>query len=172
MKQYPDGWAWQPDKCPCDQEFIEWMEKYFGQVVFHMGTGLHHRVGAFVGRQNTVLGVTLAPSEIEAYIEIIKQFPSLGNSYQVFLCDLHTVDYNLFPTFDIATLFHLGEIVNPYGLSRSMESVVRRTVECLNLNGVILGYTHSVAAHIAIPLMDELLQFQAQYRSLRIYARR
>lgn len=166
---YPQGWKWQPDKCPCDQDFIEWVknEMLFGFSILHMGTGLHHRVGIeLIGGECYTLGLTISPDEVLSYIELVSNNPAIQYNYSVLFTDIHRINEEILPKFELITLFHLGEIVDNTSMYRE-NFVIDQMAGKLNPFGRILAYTNS-AAHI-IPLFDEALELVEEYKSLRIY---
>src|SRR5688572_4556578 len=100
-----EGWPWQPDKCPADLQFMEWLDKVGpGECIFHMGTGMHHNVGLTCeDRGIACLGIT---ASIEEYLNT-----PFSHLYQVMFGDIYQIDPRLLPHVSVMTLFHLGEMV-------------------------------------------------------------
>lgn len=110
-----EGWPFQPDKCNCDVEFLEWLQLEDARAahqisVFHMGPGLHHLVGQSASPVRRVLALTDSPEEMHDYMRRIIQHPKWAQSYVVMWGDIYTIPSYLYPDVDIASLFHLGEM--------------------------------------------------------------
>jgi hypothetical protein len=92
VSQLWDAWPLRIEVCPCDLHFVE--EQGLAQAtIFHLGTGAHHLVGrrlAHDGRDNVVIGITIAPREHEAYAKLAMADPILARSYQVLLGDIYS----------------------------------------------------------------------------------
>lgn len=172
--EYEPAWRYQPDKCNCDGEFIEWFKviykHYHNLNICHMGTGFDHKVGTELQDHN-VLGITYSPEEMARYIDIIQ--PPYARyfqyKYKVLFTDVHAINYKLLPDFDIVTLFHLGEIYEPGIDSMTMVDVIDVFKNKLTPDGRILAYAKSAAAHLSIPLFDNALELVEVYKDLRIY---
>lgn len=136
-----EPWPWQPDKCPADQDFIDWMmenkrEKWFAGTVFHMGPGAHHRVP----RTCNVLGlqcISITVSEEEHFI-----LPTL-DEYQCILQNIWDVNVLALPRIDFMTLFHVGEEAGKWGDidHGKLDFLIGRVVQ----GGYIFFYTRSAA---------------------------
>lgn len=165
---YEPGWAWQPEKCPCDRDFLGWAGDFVGKTIFHMGTGAHHKVGLELYHYNDVVGLTYSPEELLEYTKLVEQDYWLQRGYTVFFGNIHHINLKVIPRFDLVTLFHLGEIV-PFGYRGGEGLIISTMQRKLKQNGRILAYTGSVAAPIALPLFDQYLELEQEYKSLRIY---
>jgi len=171
MKPYEPGWQWNPEICPADQHFIEWMESnnYFDKTILHMGTGAHHRVGIELGNHNSILGLTLSPDEILSYTELVTQDEIIAGNYKVLFSDAHNLNPALLPSFDIITLFHLGEIYEPSTLSYSLEELVNMLRGKLKQGGFMLAYTKSGSWKQVMPIFDSILFRDETYKTLQVY---
>lgn len=122
-----EGWPYQPEKCPCDDQFIEFLERLPSQnLVLHMGTGLHHRVGIYCSSRNIpCLGLTASTSEVLKYYE-----EAWHPCYQIIYGDLYHLDMRTIPYPSIISLFHLGELVDMFGPINedAVRSVLKRSV--------------------------------------------
>lgn len=166
---YEPGWAFRPEICPCDQEFLEWFNTVGlgGQSIFHMGTGLHHKVGLDLAGSNYILGLTLSPAEILAYTELCKAEPWLPASYQVLFGDIAYLNFQFKP-FDIINLFHLGEIVvSPH--PRFQENTIRMVLTGLVEGGRVLAYRGSNSFVVVQPILLTYLVPVEEYKHLVIY---
>jgi hypothetical protein len=107
------GWALDP-VCPCDVQLVKYCRArgIRGQVVFHMGSGLHHLVGQELcqpGLDNQVLSVTRSRDEMLTYVDRVIAEPEFGRRYRLLFADLHTLSSAELPRFDLVALFHLCE---------------------------------------------------------------
>lgn len=124
MYEDVEGWPWMPSHCPCDQQFIEWLnkKKLPESVIMHMGTGLHHKVGIEACRLgHMVIGLTISREEV-----ISRVFRANVLKYQVFYSSLQDLDLRLVPKFDIITLFHFGEALGDYSYE-VLEHIIGQT---------------------------------------------
>lgn len=137
-----EGWPWQPNLCPADEHFIEWASEIaIGQTVFHMGTGLHHKVGTYVASRGAAcVGLTASPAEALAYYE-----NAWCPSYQLLLGTLFELDLRLLPEFDIMTLFHVGEMAETYGQVRDHDNALDALIGRVSRGGLVLFYSGSSA---------------------------
>lgn len=172
------GWPWGPDRCPADEQFIEWLglvhpsalsPPAFHGSVFHMGTGLHHRVGqACDARGLACLGVTISYEELTSWAG-----QNWAPSYQVMLADIYTLDPRLLPEFTVMTLFHLGEMQYLFGPID--EPAIERLIGRVESLGFVLFYTHSADwgnhASIAVKHFEEsgLIVRHGEYKDLSIW---
>jgi hypothetical protein len=81
-------------------------------TIYHFGTGAHHYVGiecARGHRRNSVVGITAAPEEHEAFVRLAIANPDLLRYYQAIFGDIYLLNPSLLPVFDVVTLFHLCE---------------------------------------------------------------
>lgn len=174
---YEPAWAYQPDLCPADQHFIEYMQaqKERGLTILHVGTGGHHMVGKYLTPAHYVLGITLSPEEHTAYLPL----ESMLTRYRVLFGDIYTLPSPLLGKFDVITLFHLGEIYRGKPELREIETrhlLERLSERHLQHDGRILTYRNSVVADWILPLTEETLckgRFvnfgMEQFKSLDIY---
>lgn len=176
------GWAWQPDKCPADQDFIEYVHNQELGIdvptnIFHMGTGLHHTVGRSLAHPDGfVLGVTLSPAELQQYLETM-QFGTVWNrEYYVHYGDLNCIEERVIALrqWDYVTLFHLGEIFDEYKyrhnpVMRSPYNTIELFGRHLAPNGQIVAYVGSVAWQRVASAFEELCDLREEYKSLRFY---
>lgn len=108
-----EPWPWQPDKCPADQEFIEWLmehkrEKWMAGTVFHMGPGDHHRVPrACINFGLECISITVSEGEL------LMQ-PHL-DGYRCILQNIWNLDPKKLPEIHFMTFFHIGEMAGEYG---------------------------------------------------------
>lgn len=169
--EFPQPWVWQPNLCPADQDFIEWVRSNddVGLTIFHMGTGSHHQVGDNLSRLNDVIGLTYSPEEMESYIYKVKEYPFLSQGYTLLFGDIYNIDLAILPRLHYITLFHLGEIYDPENTVRDSTQVIEQMQELLYPQGKIIYYKDSAAASTVLPLMDESLVLVEEFKSLRIY---
>lgn len=142
MKFDLEGWPWQPNLCPADEQFIEWLmarkhSRHLTGPVFHMGTGLHHRVG----RTCDAISIEcfgLTASEDEDFMK-----PDL-HGYRVILEDIYKLDPEKLPELQYMTLFHLGEMEDRFGPIQPevIDALVRR----VKVGGLVFFYRRSSAA--------------------------
>lgn len=118
QKQFSvDGWEWDPERCPCDRDFINWLDDQEGQgnefgLVFHMGTGMHHKVGLACDAQGIpCIGLTVSVDEYMAS----QSLQGISSSYGCLLGNIYKLDYDMFPDISYLTLFHLGEMESEFG---------------------------------------------------------
>jgi SAM-dependent methyltransferase len=107
-------WTLRPDDCPCDVQFIEWLDdrRIADAAIYHFGTGAHHYVGiecAKPERRNSVMGITASPEEYDAFIKLSIRNPEILRHYNAVFGDIYLLNGRLLPTFDVVTLFHLCE---------------------------------------------------------------
>ena len=123
-------WDFRPEECPCDADFIEWIDKngVRDAAIYHFGTGGHHHVGiecASLERRNAVLGITAAPQEHETYLKLALARPDVLRHYNVVFGDIYLLNMKLLPVFDVVTLFHLcefrGEKNDVYGAMTDLD---------------------------------------------------
>jgi len=172
------GWNFDAEKCPCDQHFVEWLRGGTkSQRVLHMGTGLHHRVGmAGVGE---VIGITISPEEHAGYVELVQNHPEVTEDYCVLFGDIYTLPLNLLGTFDVVSLFHLGEY-HPTGYeNRQVEyALLVGLAGHLSENGKVAFYTGSLAFNwdwlqyqIEMWAKDAGFKVVEEFETLRFYGR-
>lgn len=163
-----EPWPWQPELCPADEEFIQWLLEHkrdaFHGPIFHMGTGLHHRVGRTCYALDVeCVGLTASEGE-----EIAK--PELPG-YRVILEDIYQLDASKLPTFQYMTLFHLGELVDWFGEIQveKVNDLIRRVEK----SGMVFFYKGSSAWDRVVPFLESnpFLKFTGEYKDLKIYRR-
>jgi len=149
------GWEYS-DVYPCDTQFIEYLsglglEKMNTAVIFHMGPGLHHKVGLWAVEQSNIFvrSISITPSEVKEYINLATENPWLARKYMVDFGDIHLINANILPRFDFISLFHLGEIseqvLNPDYPGNAVEGVLNTMTKKLSVAGEILFYEKSAA---------------------------
>lgn len=109
---WKDPWPLDEEQCPCDVHFMRYLAGggLEGQRIFHFGTGDHHHVGKQAGANgHSVLGITATEAEYTSYVRLIVENPHLGRNYKVLFSDIYQTNLGLLPSFDMVTLFHLGE---------------------------------------------------------------
>ncbi len=116
MNYWGDKWDLHVDICPCDVHFNEWVEAtgIAGRTIYHFGTGTHHVVGlrqAELG--NCVFAITASKEEYEAYVALVTGDARLARSYLAYFGDIYLSNRQCLPDFDVVTLFHLCEFVQP-----------------------------------------------------------
>jgi len=178
------AWTLQPERCPCDIHFTEWVEgrAKSNETIFHFGTGIHHYVGkqlAGAKSGTSVLGITATVSEHDSYVELVSREPALARNYIVLFGDIYLTNQKFLPLFDVVTLFHLCEFRteanDAYGAltdAELLEVLTSRTKS----GGYLLFYRNSYAEAKAQPIIDEwaatgVAQEVEGYKSLRIFRR-
>lgn len=167
-------WGWDPTKCPADQQLVELFTKYDfkGKRVLHMGTGSHHYVGCSL-YDNFVLGLTNCPGEVVAYMTMAMDNPKLLEHYSVQFMDVHMFPFEKYRSFDVITLFHLGEYpVGDYA-HRDEAGVIEEAILGLSDNGLLIQYMKS-SAHDRVdgPFADitsRWMQHRYDYKDLRVW---
>ena len=89
----PSAWPLLEDVCPCDVDFIAYLEDraLTGKRIFHFGTGAHHVVGRrnhAAGDPNEIVALTLSPEEHRAYVDFLIDSPAAGEAYRVLFADV------------------------------------------------------------------------------------
>lgn len=155
--------------CPCDKEFIEWcsINDITNKNVFHMGPGLHHKVGkALCVDGNFVDAITISPDEVHSYMEGVIS-GELSSLYRVWFSDIHDVrKEHIFP-YDIVTLFHLGETNFE---DADVLDVISTFWGASAPSALIVAYTHSAAWGRVEHLFESYLNRVEQYKNLRFYS--
>ncbi|MGE0698156.1 MAG: hypothetical protein AB7O57_03595 [Hyphomicrobiaceae bacterium] len=184
LNYYEIGWYLDEALCPCDVHLVRWLaaEKVREAAIFHFGTGEHHTVGIKcheAGSGNVVLGITASPREHEFYEQLIIERPEVGRSYKVLFGDIYQLDARLLPTFDVVSLFHVGEFRteknDAYG-ALTDDEMVRLLLGRLTPGGRMLFYSGSYAFDVAERIVARLvaegaLVTDGSFESLRIYRR-
>lgn len=163
-------WQWNPEICPADLHFLDWMiGQRAGQTILHLGTGAHHRVGINLHYDHSILGLTLSAAEMQAYMDWATLNPELSRNYKVLFGDVFLLDFELLPSFDIVTLFHLGEIRSEEYVSMNLDQIIEKMVERIYPNGTILTYSGSHVAADVNAAVEKYLRLADIYKSLRVY---
>lgn len=163
-------WAWQPDLCPADQDFIEWFKRSreHSLNIFHMGPGVHHKVGLSLSDDNSVVSVTLSPAEVTSYISLCTQDPYLSIGYTCLYGDIHYLNWDAFRPFDIVTLFHLCEIQTTNGFTRLHSKLLTHT----KIDSWVIGYRQSANASQAQAYLNEWFEKTHEFKSLDFYRKK
>lgn len=178
------NWGLELGLCPCDQHFVELLaeRKIENSVIYHFGSGGHHLVGVQcmkAGKGNVVMSITAAPQEHKEYEQLIIREPQLAHHYICYFSDIYTFEGRLMPTFDVVTLFHLGEFRteanDAYGAHSDWE-VLRRLCEKTRPGGLVVFYAGSNGWKATEPLVaralkDGLIEADGEYKTLPIYKR-
>jgi hypothetical protein len=175
------SWSFRPDLCPCDLHLCEYLveRNVRGQSIFHFGTGGHHLVGLRNrddGLGNEILAITAAPAEHARYVSEVIRSPLLGRHYRVLFADIYDLCSASLPTFDLATLFHLGEFADAVQTPRRMDDrlLLDLLISKVVPGGRLLFYSGSVGYSIAGPLIDRAvaegrLSFLESFKSLIVF---
>ena len=156
-------WDLRIAECPCDVQFLDWLDhaQIRDASIFHFGTGSHHIVGARTaenGSGNCVLGITAAPKEYDAFVELAIERPEVERTYKVFFGDIYQLEKRLLPDFDVVTLFHLCEFrtgnSDLYGAMTDRQLLDLLT-EKTRAGGHLLFYTKSFAFDAAEKILNE-----------------
>lgn len=176
-------WDLHPEVCPCDVHFVEFLDdrRIHDAAIFHFGTGNHHLVGISAGengRNNSVLGITASPDEIQTYVKLSIERPSISRYYKAFFGDIYQLDARLLPAFDVVSLFHLCEFRGAeneaYGALTDLDLALMLT-DKLRPGGFLLFYKGSKAfinrARHEIAKLEQQrpLQRAADYKTLVVY---
>ena len=150
---WDDHWDFRPEDCPCDVDFVAWLDEagVRNSAIYHFGTGGHHHVGiecARPERQNSVLAITAAPREHEAFVRLATERPEVLRFYNAVFGDIYLLNERLLPDFDVVTLFHLCEFRSAandaYGALTDLE-VTRILTRRLKPGGHMLFFPGSFA---------------------------
>ena len=181
MNFVPYSWQLSRELCPCDLDLCDYFNdrKIRRQTVFHFGTGAHHVVGLRNredGLDNDILAITAAPSEHSEYVRHLIRSPALGAHYKVLFADIYNLNTNLLPTFDLVSLFHLGEFLEPPSPRRQLDDqgVLDLFLARLAPQGRVVFYARSSGRENTQPLIDHAvasgrLSFEERYKSLLVY---
>lgn len=186
---WDDDWAFRPEDCPCDVDFVAWLDEggVRDAAIYHFGSGGHHHVGiecARPDRRNSVLSITAAPREHESFVRLAIQRPEVLRYYQAVFGDIYLLNARLLPVFDVATLFHLcefrGEANDAYGGLTDL-AVAHLLTDRLRPGGHMLFFPGSFAWDRADrSAKDVVAEWEAardvervgRFRSLLIYRKR
>ena len=186
---WDDDWAFRPEDCPCDVDFVAWLDETGVQdaAIYHFGSGGHHHVGiecARPDRRNSVLAITAAPREHESFVRLAISRPDVLRFYQCAFGDIYLLNRRLLPVFDVVTLFHLcefrGEANDAYGGLTDLE-VTNLLTDRLRPGGYMLFFPGSFAWDRADRSAKDVVaaweaardvELVADYRSLKVYRKR
>ncbi len=184
LYQARSSWVLQPDSCPCDIQFVEYLKQHNIQSksIFHFGTGEHHFVGLQnqqFDQPNEIFGITASAPEHQSYVQLVLKNTELPKYYKVLFADIYTLTAHTLPTFDLVTLFHLCEFYLPENASlihQNDATLLQLFLDKLNPEGRILFYLGSQKWQAAKSIVQT---FEAagkikqidQYESLLIYAK-
>ncbi|MBD1843500.1 hypothetical protein H6F89_08845 [Cyanobacteria bacterium FACHB-63] len=184
LYQARSSWALQPDSCPCDIQFVEYLKQHNiqGKSIFHFGTGEHHFVGLQnqrFGQPNEILGITASALEHQSYVQLVLKNTQLSKYYKVLFADIYTLTANTLPTFDVVTLFHLCEFYlseNVHLIHQNDETLLQLFLDKLRPDGRILFYSGSQkwqAAELIVQTLEAAGKIKQidQYESLLIYTK-
>lgn len=177
------GWEWH-DSCDCDQEFIEYLYDnplHENTRIFHMGPGMHHKVGLWASNYVVPLfvqSITITPPEMDEYMRLAAADPHLNRHYQVMFGDIHLLEERMLNRYDYISLFHLGEIsdqVNNLDYNGSdIRQVIHTFADHLNPHGKMLFFEKSCAWKRIEDDVEEMLHYERRwlyngYHWLKIY---
>jgi hypothetical protein len=185
-----DNWNLRVEDCPCDVHFVEWLDenRITDAAIYHFGTGGHHHVGIACAdrkRRNSVLGITAAPQEYEAYVRLAIERPEVLRFYNAVFGDIYLLNPKLLPRFDVVTLFHLCEFRGApneaYGALTDLE-VTNLLTDRVRPGGHILFFTTSFAFDWDGPMSatrviaqwekERAVERVGAYKSLLVYRKR
>lgn len=168
-----EPWAFQPDRCPCDVEFVEWfLQRHAGEglQVFHMGPGDHHYVGTNIiadNRGDVVTALTLSTGEVMSYLRLVRKWsPALAARYQVIFGDLYQLDRRQLPRFDVGTLFHIGETNTVQPTDQQILGAILDTMNARRPGAAVLFYIGSSAWDRVEPVLQQCVDLSAGYLNL------
>ncbi len=178
------SWELQLDRCPCDLELVEYLQKYNiqDQTIFHFGTGAHHLLGLEnqkFSHPNEIIGITASVPEHQEYVRLSLKDRLLAKYYKVLCTDIFTLTDRSLPMLDVISLFHLGEFYMPEEapfVHHNEESLVMMFLSKLNPGGKILFYTKSIGWGKTEPMIAEFVKqgkiHQIEtYKNLLVYAK-
>lgn len=179
MNVYPKGWAFDPRKCPCDAEFVEYLteREIRGKTVFHFGTGMDHVVGVgMAALDNVTIGITASVDEINAYRELITERPELGKTYVAYFGDIYLSNARLLPPLDVVFLPHLSEFVvkNPLYGQTNDRGVLDVLDKVARPGALFIFYSRSRSFRVAEPIIrqwahDTRAHYLGEYKFLTVY---
>ena len=177
------SWPLQPERCPCDVHFVEYLRAYRigGRSIFHFGTGEHHLVGRAnaVAAPNDILAITASQREHDAYVALVASDPFVARHYHVLFADIYDLVPRLLPTFDLVTLFHLHEFWSAEHHRHARHddaSLVDTFLGRLSPDGLLLFYEgsdgYARTAQLLARLVDTgTLVARGRFESLLLFAR-
>jgi hypothetical protein len=184
LEIWDEDWQLDEQVCPCDLQFIAWLEKegVSGKSIYHLGSGGHHLVGMDnmkKGGVNTILSITAAPKEHEHFVRLAIEHPQLSRHYQCLFGDIYLLNPRLMPRIDIATMFHVCEFrtekQDAYGGLTDMQ-VMEAMLDLLPAGGRLLMYANSMGWWKAEPIAKDLLargrmRHVERFELLEVYAK-
>lgn len=188
---YDLPWQLDENACPCDVHFNQYLEEtnIQNKSIFHFGTGEHHIVGianANEGSSNSILGITASKKEYEAYMDLVSSSTELAVSYKVIFADIYSLNADLLPSFDIVTLFHIGEywIGSGQGMHGDPapgtplddEGLLELFIHRLKPQGKIVLYRNSAGWERVEPIISRIIdrgeiREAGRFKTLRFYER-
>lgn len=176
------SWELKPHLCPCDVDFIKYLEQQQiqNQTIFHFGTGSHHILGLEnqnLSDPNQILGITASVLEHQKYVNLCQENRYLNKYYKVLFADIYTLTADVLPMFDIVSLFHLGEFYLPEEadfIHHNDQSLIEMFLSKLNPGGRILFYPGSVGWGKVVEYIEKCeydgkIHKVAEYNSLLVY---
>lgn len=162
-----EGWPYQPDLCPADDDFIEYLTEQVTPdftiwptpAVFHMGPGLHHKVGRWAVSSNLAcVAMTNSVEELTSFTQLKIDGADPFGRYACLFGDVQ-VDKPLMPKdgYRWITLFHLGEAPDERRDALDIEGVGKVYSGLLRRDGELLFYTGSSAYDRVKPILDEMM---------------
>lgn len=182
--QETSTWHFNPQRCPCDVHFVEYIREFEikGKNIFHFGTGEHHFIGLEnqkFTQPNEIIGITASALEQQSYIKLVIKDSSLSKFYKVIFGDIYTLTPRTLPMFDVVTLFHLCEFYIPdnvHLLHQNDESLLQLFLDKLNPGGQIIFYTGSFAWDKTQDIIESFVEVGKikkiyEYQTLVIYSK-
>jgi hypothetical protein len=182
MNYWQETWDLDPDGCPCDLHFNDWVEanRITGKTFYHFGTGTHHVVGL---RQtelgNAVFAITASKREYDTYVTLVTENSRVAKSYLTYFGDIYLSDSRLLPVVDAVTLFHLCEYSQPNTASLEYGGLTDRGLLDLMTakirpGGHVLFYTGSNGWQATKALLSAWVEEQPverlrHFKTLRVY---
>jgi hypothetical protein len=177
---WKDPWPLDEKQCPCDVHFTRYLAAsgLKAQRIFHFGTGDHHHVGLQAAANgHSALGITATEAEYASYVRLIVENPHLGKNYKVLFSDIYQTNLDLLPSFDLVTLFHVGEFWSannaPFA-SLDDAALLAGMAGKLVKGGRLFLYTGSFAYDVAARLIPDIatrngLMEEPQVETLRVF---
>ncbi|PPD14184.1 MAG: hypothetical protein CTY25_13305 [Methylobacterium sp.] len=180
LELWQDAWPLDVNQCPCDVHFTRYLEAqgFKNQRIFHFGTGDHHHVGLQApSNGHVVLGITATEPEYSSYIRLVVNNPLLGKHYKVLFTDIYQTILDLLPSFDLITMFHVGEFWSANNAPHAIlddEALLEGMIGKLVPGGRLFLYTGSFAYAVperlipAVAARNGLIE-EPQFESLRVF---
>jgi hypothetical protein len=175
------SWPFLPAICPCDLHLCDYLVErgVRGKAVFHFGSGGHHLVGLRNRDDrldNDVLAITASPGEHARYVKEVVRDPALGARYKVLFGDIYNLSPAALPLFDLISLFHLGEFVEPPSSRRRLDDagLLDLFLSKAAPGARVLFYEGSMGRRQAEPIIERAvaagrLTFEERYKTLLAY---